>query len=241
MKFCLKQAMLHRHTCAALVLVTGLTTVSWAQGSAENKPTEAPGKSTGDRPGMVERRRMGGGPAGAAANAAGKEWRDPNAEIADLTPEQTQVVVDVVKENMPAIGERLAEAMKSNPDAVRAVIREHPRLLELARMKRHDPKMFDLRISEMKLERQSRDLMLQYRKAQKSGDQAAMDATREQLRKSVEEHFQLRQEIREQELAKLEQRLAQVKSQIESRRVNKDQLILQRLRELTDEGDRAEW
>jgi hypothetical protein len=186
-----------------------------------------------------------GGPENGTLRALFKRDRGPggkdNPDVPELSPEQASQVIEAVREHFPLLADRLSESSKDNPDAVRNLLREYPRLAELIRLKKSDPKMFDLRSQDLRLEKQSRELVQQYRHAQKSNDKPKADALKNDLQRVIGDHFTLRQSIRELELQRLEQKLSQLKTQLETRKNSRDALVQSRLSELTDDGAQAEW
>ncbi len=232
-----------RVTLGAL-LVTTLTT-GIAFGQAPNSDTKnKPAAPASTQP--ADRSTAGPGGQGRDANRnLMKRERGPggkdNFDAPELTPEQASQVIESVREHFPLLADRLSESLKDNPDAVRNLLREYPKLAELIRLKKSDPKMFDLRSQDLRLEKQSRELVQQYRQAQKTNDKPKADALKNDLKRVIGEHFTLRQNIRELELERLELKLSQLKAQLETRKNSRDALVQTRLSELTDDGAQAEW
>lgn len=234
-----------RRVALGAVLVTALSTsVTFGQTSTPD-PRNKPATPASTQP--ADRSNTGpGGPQNKDPNRnlfrrdrgpGGKE----NFDAPELTPEQASQVIESVREHFPLLADRLSESLKDNPDAVRNLLREYPKLAELIRLKKSDPKMFDLRSQDLRLEKQSRELVQQYRAAQKTGDKPKADAVKNDLQRVIGEHFTLRQNIRELELERLELKLSQLKAQLESRKNSRDALVQTRLSELTDDGAQAEW
>jgi hypothetical protein len=235
----------------ALLVTTLTTAMAFGQASAndtKNKPAAPASTQPADR---SER----AGPGGAQGKDPNRNLfkrdrerereRGPggkdNVDAPELTPEQASQVIESVREHFPLLADRLSESVKDNPDAVRNLLREYPRLAELIRLKKSDPKMFDLRSQDLRLEKQTRELVQQYRLAQKTGDKPKAEALKNDLQRVIGEHFTLRQNVRELELERLELKLSQLKTQLETRKKNRDALVQSRLSELTDEGAQAEW
>jgi hypothetical protein len=101
--------------------------------------------------------------------------------------------------------------------------REHLAMLEKA-----DPEMFKLVKADMDLERQSRELAMQYRRA--SSDERAK--LKDKIKEVVAKHFDVRQDRRALELKRLEAQLQHLRESIERRKNERDKLVEQRVSEL---------
>ena len=62
-----------------------------------------------------------------------------------------------------------------------------------------------------------------------------------QLEQVVDKHFEVRQLIRQRELAALEERLEDMRQRVESREAARDDLIQQRIDTLTRQEQSPEW
>ena len=103
-------------------------------------------------------------------------------------------------------------------------------------LQKSDPEMYKLRRADSDLERESRQLAMQYRQApedQKEGIQA-------KLEKLVLKHFEVRQQRRTLELKRLEAELQRLRDSIEKRNKAREQIVKKRVSELLglDEGTR---
>ena len=101
-------------------------------------------------------------------------------------------------------------------------------------LERTDPEMYKLLTEDYELERRTRELAIQYRRA--SGERRA--EIREQLKESVDKHFQVRQERRLLELKRLEEELQRLREAIQRRDESRKTLVGERVLELLgDEND----
>ena len=101
-------------------------------------------------------------------------------------------------------------------------------------LERTDPEMYKLLTEDYELERRTRELAIQYRRA--SGEQRA--EIREQIKESVDKHFQARQERRLLELKRLEEELKRLREAIQRRDDARETLVGERVLELLgEEGD----
>jgi hypothetical protein len=102
-------------------------------------------------------------------------------------------------------------------------MREH-----LAMLEKSDPEMYKLVKADMDLERQSRELAMQYRRAS-SDEQAKL---KDKIKEVVAKHFDVRQERRALDLKRLETQLQKLRESIERRKQARDKLVDQRVSEL---------
>jgi PBP1b-binding outer membrane lipoprotein LpoB len=96
-------------------------------------------------------------------------------------------------------------------------------------MKTNDPELFKAMQEDFDLERQSRDLADQYRRAGKD-EQAKI---KEKLVEIVNKHFQVRQQLRNLEVKRLDQQLKQLRDRIDQREKDRKTIVEKRVVELT--------
>ncbi len=170
-------------------------------------------------------------------------WRRDGRTWADrFGPEQIDAALDVLDEVDPDLAARVRQYREQEPEAVLARLRPHlPGLMRLVYLKQSDPEHYALRVADTRLERQALDLSRQYREATERGDAAAGDELRESLRQAVAEHFDVRQQLREKILADLRKRVEQMQQRIEERQAARQELIDQRLDELTGHAAGPRW
>lgn len=93
--------------------------------------------------------------------------------------------------------------------------------------------MYKLLKKDNDLERQTRELAIQYRRA--PADQR--DVLKKQLEELVEEHFGVRQQRRQLELKRLEQELDRLRTALQRRNEARQQIVKQRTGQLLGEND----
>lgn len=159
-----------------------------------------------------------------------------------LTPRQTEEVLEVLREYDPELAQRLEAWRQRSPERVGEVLRPQlSNLWQLVYLRRNNPEMFRLRVQDYRLSRATTELGRALREAREANDEERARQLRAELEDRVRQHFKLRQEIREFELAQLEKRIEELRQQIEKRRGQGEQLIQERVRELIGESDRPEW
>jgi len=154
-----------------------------------------------------------------------------------LSEEEAEQALQIITRLKPELGEELARLREDDPRRfARELEGRFPRFRWLLRLNRFDPEMFELRMRDIELYRRSRELAEQVRDARRAGRSEAEAAAREQLDGVVAEHFDVRQQIREAELARLERRLAALRDQLADRTENRRHIIAEHTESLI-EGD----
>jgi hypothetical protein len=100
-------------------------------------------------------------------------------------------------------------------------------------MRTRDPELFKAMQEDRELERQTRELAEQHRRA--GADERGK--VKEQLNEIVAKHFEVRQQLRTLEVKRLEQQVKQLHEKIEQRAKNRKEIIQKRLTELIGEDD----
>lgn len=117
-----------------------------------------------------------------------------------------------------------------------------PYLRSLAMEKKRDPELYALRISDMKLKRETHVLAQALREARESKqDKDVIESLEDQIEEKVTVHFDVRQELQELDLKRLEERIELLSEQLEEREDARDDLIKQRVEELTQRKRGASW
>ena len=159
-----------------------------------------------------------------------------------LSPDDLDEAIALLERIKPELAERLAAAREENPRRVAHVIgKRFPRLRFLLHLKDRDPQMYELRVEDLRLTYESRHLAEEYQRLLREDEDNAAEDVRDELMELIESHFDVRQAIRERELARLEQRIEDLREQIEARADDRDELIEQRAAKLVGTEDGAEW
>lgn len=203
---------------AGLCLLTG----SWSQ-------VQAAGPGAAGGAGGAESGREAGQEGG---GRGGKPLRESRREV-ELDQDQIATVLEILRQHRPELAQRLEEALEKHPDRAQRILADQwPRLTRLIELKQRDPRTFEITLSEMRLMGQARELFIQWRVAMKNGDQDQADQIKQQLTQVAGQLFDLNQEFRLREVERLEQRAQELRQQIQTRAVERDALIQQRLEEL---------
>lgn len=160
----------------------------------------------------------------------------------DLTPEEVKERLRILREVHPQLAERIAHMKDTDPQRVGRMLGRHwPMIEDLIRMKEHDPKGLELHIHDMKLIRQSHKLSRQLRRHDSDLTAKKKEQLRLELRELVTSHFEVRQKLKERDLAKLERRIEELREQLHKRITNKSQIIEVHFKKLSGQPSGDEW
>lgn len=144
-------------------------------------------------------------------------------------------VLQIIARIDPGLGERLTELRSDDPDQFARELGERFRRYHwLLRLKKYDQPMYELRVEDVRLWRRSRELADRLREAEAEQDENQATALRARLHAVVTEHFALRQQVREAELARLERRLQELKERLSERARNRQAFIDEHIRSLIE-------
>jgi len=195
-------------------------------------PETGPAQQTGPQPGPV-RRGPGAGPGYGRPGGPG-----PADQV--QTEEQLDDIMVVLKDADPDFYSKVERARKESPRAVRDLLAtQSPRLFAMAQLKKNDPELYDLRIDDFKLNRRIDALSHEYARTVKDGKPDGQKLA--ELKELLQKQFDLRQKTREKELERMEKKVSELREQIQRRKSNKDQMLADRLKELTERVPDKDW
>ncbi|NLX12974.1 MAG: hypothetical protein GXY44_04865 [Phycisphaerales bacterium] len=173
------------------------------------------------RPGRGAGLRGGRGPDSVSDGRPGFGRGEPRPE--PLTTEETEALMDFMKERFPDRYEQLNAIREANPTAFRRMIFRHSRpLLHILRVNRHDPEMAEVMIAEHRVESELIEKRQAYREAR---GEAARQELIGQTRKLLDESFDLKQKRLEMEIERLRKRLDEQARRVQERKNNKGKII----------------
>ncbi len=208
-----------------ILLIASVGVLTFAQGPG-------PDDRTGGPPPQGERDRDDMGP-------RRDDWRGPDKP---MDAQQLLEAMEVLKKIDPEKAEKLQQALDKNPDRVGQVINENfPHLGRFMSWRKYDPEGFDLRVEDMALSRQTHECAKRLREALDKGDDEIAAIEEVQLRELVTEHFDIRQQIREHDLVKLKEKIAELLEQLEDRLNKRESIIDERIEELIKGEDDYRW
>jgi len=159
-----------------------------------------------------------------------------------MNEEETREAIEILRKIDPDKAEQLEQHLGENPQRVaRALHESFPKLRRFLMMKRHDPQGFELWVEDLRLNREAMESAERLRRAWAQGNELEAAAEEVTLRQIVSDHFDIRQQIREHQLAKLEQRIHELNEQLDERASNRDELIDDHLDGLTGQAVGDRW
>ncbi len=228
---------------ASLCLTVLLGSFTWAQPQG-NRPDDGPDaqparQRTGEERTLAQRPpRPRGEDFGPEVEGDNPDQRRPHAgPSSQLSPEEVQEALQIIREYNPEIAERIERWVQNGQEDLGPLIaRRLPWVRKLLFVKRTDPPRYELMLSDLKLERACQELSRQLREPE--ANKADLNA---QLKQKVTEQFEVRQKVREMEIAQLEQRVKELREQLEARVKARAELIDRRHGELTGQGGDLPW
>ena len=159
-----------------------------------------------------------------------------------LTQEQIEQWLEIMRQLHPKFAERIEAALEENPEmAKRMLEKAGRRLARFQHMRETDPQAFELEVQDRTLERESHELHRELQNPEVRNDPEKAAQLRDEIRRIVTEHFEVRHKKREHELAKLEQRIKELRDQLKQRSEKKDQIIERRYKDLTGQAEGSSW
>ena len=166
---------------------------------------------------------------------------------APLTDVQRKERLEILKMLEPKMYARLKQFEKK-PQMMRAAIdrvidsnKVGHQIQRLAAMREEDSQGFELQIANIQLTRECTEQGRKLRARKTSAASRAGEQQRQKLRELVGEHFDIRQKMRERELAKLENRIRELRRTLDQRNGSRTALIEKRFLQLTSEPNTAAW
>lgn len=173
-----------------------------------------------------------------------REGGPPRGEMPSmepLTPEQIDEAVEVMRQISPWWADRVEEARKEDEQRfVNMVTRAYPRLRQFLDLKRHDPPLYELKITEARLDSQSRRLSWELFEAQRDNQTKKAEQLKGELLGVLAEQFDATQAARQHEINTLKARLAELEKELDEHRREREQLIQERYDELLAFAERME-
>lgn len=157
-------------------------------------------------------------------------------ERASIKPNE---VIKFLKSFNPGRAEELQHLQKENPREFREVLQHASHeMMELKELKKHDPKRFKAICQRNQLEHKSHKLAEKYRHSDNKKDK---ERIKKELRKILPRIFDIQKKARMQDVQRMEKELRQLKEKMARRKKIRQQLIEERLKQLTGEKEEWEW
>lgn len=144
----------------------------------------------------------------------------------ELTDEQVEAALAVIKDVNPEAHARLIRAMEENPERAKMFIAHmYPRIRGMVDAREKDPDHYRDRVSDEQFNRLNGRLAHEARKAKADGDDQAAEELTAKLRANLEKQFEVRQRLREKKLETLEKQLELLRKEVAEHAEKKDLLI----------------
>lgn len=141
-------------------------------------------------------------------------------------PHRLEQALNVLADIDADLVARIRKLKERNPDKAWELLRPHyDEVRRLTDMRQTDAIGYELRVRDIRLTRESRDLSEQIIKARARRDVKAEKAALEQLREVVDSHFEARQDLRRHEVELFERKLMRMREAIAERDRKRDQII----------------
>lgn len=144
-----------------------------------------------------------------------------------------------VDEHLPLLAERLRTIEKDDPEAPRRMLgRLAPRLREAMESQSRSPEFFQLRITELQQGFLIIESARRFRRVVETegADSEAANAARDQFRALAIEHYDTQVRVQQMEVAELEARIAELRSEIDRKIADRDREIESRIEGLLRDG-----
>lgn len=152
-------------------------------------------------------------------------------------PFDTDLAMEVIKETNPPLHERLDLLRENSPEEFKQVLERHtPRLTNLLRDRQQRPEEWPDRVRMLILERQSFDTVRSIPTLQ--GDDRA--AAESRLRTMLEEMFDLRIKIAQNDIARLRQRISALEDEISGKTDRRQAMVESRLKQMIERAEETE-
>lgn len=178
--------------------------------------------------------------------SGGDELREPREDADDdrkphrwgpMSDEDVSSALEVVNELYPDLSERMLALQKEDPEKLRSTLEKRfPRVRFMVMLKGKDPEMYGLRVADIQLNREIDRLEQRLKQARDEDDRKAYKDFRKELEDVLAKHFDVRQDIRQREVAYLKDRVEKLEEELDQRDDDRKDLIEQRLKELAGEG-----
>lgn len=176
------------------------------------------------------------------APAAGDEvttddspWRSDREIARRLNTDQIDEALSIIRELDPDRAERFERLRERDPRAFERALTTRARgITGLVWMKDRNPELYELKLDELRLDKQVRDLG----RAIRESDSVDRDSMIEELRGLVRQQVNLSLRVRAEELLMLENHVKSMRDQLRRDSVNLERTVADRVRRIMDRADR---
>ena len=227
-------------TTVVILAMTTFGCIALAQNFEDDEPANAP---LADQREPATRRNDPGRPhpRGDMPRLGGQHGPRGHEPWQQLSEEQIEDRLAFIREFNPDMARKIEHMMTSrrgrHSEGLRRILHKYgPKIEKMMNLKKHDPKLYKLIVADEKFGRDCRQLAMKIRKG--NGEDSE---DRDELRKMIAEHFDVRQQRMEHNVAKLEKRLLELKNNLELRRQKSSELKSQQFAELVGNSDAVKF
>lgn len=154
-----------------------------------------------------------------------------------MSDEDVSSALEVVHELYPDLSERMLALQQEDPEKLRSTLEKRfPRVRFMVMLKNKDPEMYELRVSDIQLSRATDRLKERIKLAREEDDRKGYKDFRKELEEVLTQHFDVRQSIRQREVAYLKERVEKLEEDLDQRDDDRKDLIEKQLNELAGES-----
>jgi hypothetical protein len=134
---------------------------------------------------------------------------------------------------------QLKHLKEADPEAYSRMMKDTKReIMRMNDLKERDPERFEQMMKERQMEKEVKELSLQYRKSQNNDEK---ETIKKQIKTNLEKLFDFREAKREEDIKRMEQELNKLKEKMKSRKANRDKIIERHEKEMLGEEDDLGW
>lgn len=165
-----------------------------------------------------------------ATSLRGGGWRAGEGSRRELAEEDIDRVIATARDVNPEWADALEKLRKTDPAALREKIsREARKLMGLSMMKEREPKLYKVRVEDMRVQNQIRESSDSWNAAKKNGDTAAQELTMKEIEINVRKQVELDIQARGFELVALDRSLKDASKRLQDDIRDREKLITEML------------
>lgn len=155
-----------------------------------------------------------------------------------ITDEQREHIIEVVGDLRPLSEQDRNRLREMDREQFQQLARQHAgRIIVLARLRQHRPRLYEYKIQDLLLDQDSRKLAQKFLVAQEQKDENTSQEAMVELRELVMQQVEVRLETRKFEIEMLEERVNLLRITLREDELRKDELIEVRLIEIQQKAE----
>ncbi|MCE9619430.1 MAG: hypothetical protein K8R92_05940 [Planctomycetes bacterium] len=153
----------------------------------------------------------------ARGDAAGRgAWRGGEGQRREMSEEEIDRVIATAREVNPEWADGLEKLRQSDPKALRdRLSREARKLMGLSMMKEREPQLYKVRVEDLRVQNQIRELSEAWNTAKQSGDLAAQETAMKEIEAGARKQVELDIQARGFELVALDRSLKDARKRLQ--------------------------